>query len=229
MAEYLVFSLAAPMGAFGDLAGHERRGSGLWPGRSAILGLIGAALGVRRGDATGQAALDPWRMAVAALHVGMALRDYHTAQTVPSVIKRPNSRREALAEARRKGSLNTILTSRDYLTDCVFAVALWGGPDAPALRRALKMPVFVPYLGRKSCPLAAPMAPRLVEAATPVAALAGAQLPPWLPAARPQIIVSDAFAGLAGREETRWDQPLDRSAWHFAPRTIHILAPEGQP
>lgn len=228
MAEFLVFTLAAPMGAFGDLAGHERRGSNLWPGRSAILGLIGAALGVRRDDAEGQAALDAWRVAVAVLHAGTALRDYHTVQTVPSTIKRPNSRREALAEARRKGILNTVLTSRDYLTDCAFSVAIWGGDDAPALEQALRQPVFVPYLGRKSCPLAAPMAPRLIEAADPVAALAGAQLPPWLPALRPLMIASDAFAGLAGREETRWDQPLDRSTWHFAPRSVQIIVPEGQ-
>ena len=229
MAEFLVFTLAAPMGAFGDLAGHERRGSGFWPGRSAILGLIGATLGVRRGDAAGLAALDVWQMAVAVLHQGMPLRDYHTAQTVPSTIKHPNSRREALAEARHKDSLNTILTSRDYLTDCAFAVALWGGPDAGAMMQALQTPVFIPYLGRKSCPLAAPMAPHLIKAETPVVALGAAKLPPWLPDAGPQMIASDAFAGLSGREETRWDQPLDRSTWHFAPRTVHIVVPEGKP
>ncbi len=41
-------------------------------------------------------------------------------------------------------------------------------------------------------------------------------------------IASDAFAGLAGREETRWDQPLNRSTWHFAPRSVQIIVPEGQ-
>jgi CRISPR-associated Cas5-like protein len=109
MAEFLVFTLAAPMGAFGDLAGHERRGSGQWPGRSALLGLVGSALGIRRADAPGQAALNCWKFAVGALTEGAPLRDYHTVQTVPSTIKRPNSRPEAMAEAKRRGVLNTVL------------------------------------------------------------------------------------------------------------------------
>ena len=44
MNDYLVFTLASAFGAMGDLAGHERRGTLPWPGRSAILGLLGAAL-----------------------------------------------------------------------------------------------------------------------------------------------------------------------------------------
>ena len=54
LSSFTVFSLVAPMGSFGGPAGHERRGSNSWPGRSAVLGLIGAALGVRRTDKEGQ-------------------------------------------------------------------------------------------------------------------------------------------------------------------------------
>ena len=122
MNDFLVFTLTAPMGAFGDLAGHERRGSALWPGRSAILGLLGAAQGIRRTDKEGHEKLDQWRMAVSVLAAGNSLRDYHTVQTVPQKVKRPNSRREALAEIGRK--VNTIITQRDYRTDVCFGVAL---------------------------------------------------------------------------------------------------------
>lgn len=226
MPEFLVFTLAAPMGSFGDVAGHERRGSQLMPGRSAILGLIGAALGVRRADAAGQAALDVWQIAVATLASGTPLRDFHTAQAVPTArIKRPNSRREALAALRPED--NPILTTRDYLTDCAFAVALWGG-DAEAVEQALKTPVFTPYLGRKSCPLSMPMAPRRITAETPAQALAFAAAPPWLPGAKPLHIASDPYPGQPGRIETRWDQPRDRAAWHFAPRVVTHLAPEAE-
>lgn len=231
MAEFLRFTLAAPMGSFGDLAGHERRGSGHWPGRSAILGLIGAAFGTRRDDTAGQSGLNQWQLAVGTLSDGVVLRDYHTVQTVPSTVKRPNSRPEALAEAKRRGTLNTVLTSRDYLTDCAFRVVAWGG-DLTALAQALREPVFTPYLGRKSCPLAAPMDPSVIDAPDPVAALmapdpAAAKLGLWPPIGRaPQRIASDPFPGLNGPTETRWDVPVDRRAWHFAPRRVTIVTPE---
>ena len=67
MAEFVIFTLAAPMGAFADLAGHERRHSGTWPARSAVLGLVGAALGVRRNEAARQQSLSRWRTAVSVL------------------------------------------------------------------------------------------------------------------------------------------------------------------
>lgn len=226
MPEFVVFTLAAPMGSFGDVAGHERRGSQTWPGRSAILGLIGAALGVRRTDASGQAALDMWQIAVATLASGTPLRDFHTAQAVPTArIKRPNSRREALAALRPED--NPVLTTRDYLTDCAFAVAVWGG-DAEPVVQALKTPAFTPYLGRKSCPLSMPMAPRLITADSPVLALTHAAAPPWLPQARPLHVASDPYPGQHGRIETRWDQPRDRAAWHFSARSVTHLTPEAK-
>ncbi len=228
MAEYLVLSLVAPMGAFGDLAGHEQRGSAGWPGRSAILGLIGAALGVRRSDQTGQAALNAWRMAVSVLHQGPVLNDFHTVQTVPSArIKHPNTRADALRALTRAD--NGLITRRSYRMDCAFGVALWGG-DATGLEAALKAPHFVPYLGRKSCPLSAPMAPKRLEAEGPLQALAQIILPPFLalnPAA-PLFVASDIPLG-AGRSEVRHDIPLDRGKWHFAAREVHIHQPEGQP
>jgi len=228
MAEHLVFTLVAPMGAFGDLAGHEQRGSTGWPGRSAILGLIGAALGVRRDDATGQHALNDWRMAVSVLNQGPVLNDFHTVQTVPSArIKRPATRADALRALTPAD--NGLITRRSYRMDCAFGVALWDG-DATALESALKTPHFVPYLGRKSCPLSAPMAPKRLDAEGPLQALAQVTLPPFLalnPAA-PLFVASETPLG-KGRIETRHDIPLDRNKWHFQARQVHIHHPEGQP
>jgi len=228
MAEYLVFSLVAPMGAFGDLAGHEQRGSTGWPGRSAILGLIGAALGVRRVDGAGQGVLKDWLMAVSVLNQGPVLNDFHTVQTVPSSrIKRPATRADALRALTSRD--NGLITHRSYRMDCAFGVALWGG-DAAALEGALKAPHFVPYLGRKSCPLSAPMAPKRLEAEGPLQALTQVTLPPFLaldPAA-PLFVASDTPLG-DGRIETRHDIPLDREKWHFRARQVHIHHPEGQP
>lgn len=224
MTEYLVFTLAAPMGSFGGLAGHERRGSGSWPGRSAILGLLGAAQGVRRDDAAGHEALRRWKVAVSVLSESVPMQDFHTVQTVPSAnIKRPDTRRQALNALKSKD--NPVITRRDYRCDCAFGVALWGGMGIEAARAALERPVFTPYLGRKSCPLAAPMAPRIVQAADVAAALDQVVLAPWLSARRPLAIVSDA-AIPGAMQETLWDEPLDRTGWHFGPRTVHVHRPE---
>lgn len=221
MAEYLVFALIAPMGAFGDLAGHERRGSALWPGRSAVLGLLGAALGVRRDNAEGQARLGGWQMAVSVLEQGRGVEDFHTVQTVPSArIRHPDTRARALAALGPKD--NPVITRREYRTDCAFGVALWGGEGIETARAALERPRFTPYLGRKSCPLSAPMAPRIVPAPGLTEALAQVRLPEHLTGRKPILIASDAPMPGA-RVETRWDAPIDRAGWHFARREVHIV------
>ena len=223
MRDYLILSLVAPMGAFGDLAGHEWRGSYRWPGRSAILGLIGAALGVQRDDHARQEALSAWSMAVSILSDGTVWNDFHTVQTVPTaIIKRPHTRRDAIS-ALQPGS-NIRITRREYVSNCVFGIALWGG-EIPLLIKALKEPAFTLYLGRKSCPLSAPLAPCAVQTPSAIEALSQVKLPYFLPKktdpARPIMIVSDEYVG-PGHIETRRDNPLDRNLWHFGPRDVFI-------
>lgn len=229
MAEHLVFTLTAAFGAMGDLAGHERRGTLTWPGRSAVLGLVAAALGIRRDDPVGLATLEPLRMAVALFDDGEPLRDYHTVQTIPTAAaKRPDSRPAAFATA--ECNINTTVTLRDYRMGSLFGVALWGAP-LEGLAGALERPVFTLYLGRKSCPLAAPLAPRIVEADGPAAALHSLALPPWRTGAIARQLVGDIGTGLTGRIETRQDQAIDRMKWHFVAREVVFapayIAPDG--
>ncbi len=233
MTEFLIFTLTAPMGSFGDMAGHERRGTLHWPGKSAILGLVGAALGIRRCDRPGQAALRDWQVAVSVLFEGTPLRDFHTVQSVPSAkIKNPASRRVAFAAAGE--DLNTIITQRDYLSDICLGVSLWAEPAPMPLSdmaKALRQPVFTLYLGRKSCPLSAPLAPLVTEADNPMEALRRVRLPDWLSGVdtgKPALIASDPFAGLTpDRLENRWDIPIDRQRWHFAKRLVEIHGGHG--
>ena len=217
MLEHLVFALSAPMGAFGSYAGHERRGSDLVPPRSAVLGLLGAALGIDRDDANRQAALRRYRVAVRPLTESMPLRDYHTVQTVPRKIKRPNSRRDAVEAIGR--DINTIVTVRDYRTDVAVGVAVWGEDvlcPLPRVATALCRPAFVLYLGRKSCPLAAPLDPRIVQASDPVDALRAVDPPDWLHRIAPGTVTCDPFLGGApDRIERGPVEPLDRTVWHF--------------
>lgn len=222
MREHLLFVLGAPMGAFGSHAGHERRGSELVPPRSAVLGLLGAALGVDRADTDAQLALRRLRVAVRALSPGAALRDYHTVQTVPKRIKRPNGRRAAVEAIGR--DIHTTITLRDYRADVAIAAAVWGeAPRWPLaqLAMALRRPTYVLYLGRKSCPLAAPLDPRIVEASDPVAALHRLPAPDWLPRVVPGPVTCDPFpGGLPDRVERAPVEPLDRTLWHFSDREV---------
>ena len=218
MPTHLVFTLTATLAAMGDLAGHERRGSLVWPGRSAILGLLGAALGIRRdGDF---AALDALTVSVAVLSGGTVLRDYHTVQTIPSAaVKRPNSRPEALRDAGLRA--NTTITLRDYRQGVACGVVV-SGDNLAALAEALHRPRFTLYFGRKACPLSSPPDPHLIEAETPQAALAALTLPPWLP--RPAVVqwITDADGIDDAHVEDRHDRAIDRTSWHFAPRRVAI-------
>lgn len=217
MREHLVFTLCAPMGAFGTYAGHERRGSELVPPRSAILGLLGAALGIDRMDTDGQLALRRYRVAVCPLTESSPLRDYHTVQTVPGTIGRPNGRRAAV-EAIGRG-INTIITVRDYRTDVAIAVAVWSEDGTWSMRHiamALQRPVFALYLGRKSCPPSAPLDPRTVQAPDPVATLRAISPPDWLHRIAPGTVTCDPFpGGVPDRTEAAPVEPLDRAIWHF--------------
>ena len=97
--QFLVFQLQAPLAAWGDVAVGEYRGSREHPGASALIGLLGAALGVRRDDEAGHAALrDGYGFAVGTVATGHLLRDYHTAQ-VPgrsSLTGRPHRTRRPI-------------------------------------------------------------------------------------------------------------------------------------
>jgi CRISPR system Cascade subunit CasD len=219
MAEFLVFQLAATFASMGELAGHERRGTHLWPGRSAIVGLLGAALGLRREDDF--SALDALKIAIAAFDSGTPLRDYHTVQTVPRAgAKNPQSRPQALTLA--GANANTTITLRDYRVGSLYGVAVWGGELAP-LAEGLKHPGFALYLGRKSCTLSAPPAPQIVSAAGPDGALAQLRLPPWRGSLSATTLFMDSDGGEnSGRVEVRHDRAIDRRRWHFASRKVAI-------
>lgn len=217
MNEYLIFTLCAPMGAFGGYAGHERRGSDSMPRRSAVLGLIGAALGIERTDKEAQADLRRYRVAVQSLTRNIPLRDYHTVQTVPRKIKRPSSRRIAIETVGR--GIETTITVRDYRTDVAIAVAIWAEEAAWSLAHlasALRAPEFVLYAGRKSCPLSAPLAPSIIHAPDPTDAIRNVPVPDWLPCVSHGPIASDPFhGGSPDRVEPGPVEPIDRGLWHF--------------
>jgi CRISPR system Cascade subunit CasD len=177
MRSFLLFRLYGPLASWGEIAVGEVRPSALQPTRSALLGLLGAALGLRRGDDEALAALGrTLRFAVFVERAGVPARDYHTIQVAaPQRGRTRLTRADQLREPRHE--LGTILSYRDYRCDALYDVAAWHEGETPAfplgrLEAALRRPAFTLYLGRKSCPLALPLAARVVEADDALAALA---------------------------------------------------------
>jgi CRISPR system Cascade subunit CasD len=177
MPEFLLFRLYAPLASWGDTAVGEFRPTENRPGKSAIAGLLGAALGIRREEEAIHRQLhDGYGLAVCTRVPGKLLRDFHTAQV-------PSTRRNKVYRTRRDellaDDLNTILSTRDYLLDAVHIVCLWAKSEAgyslQELERALENPRFSLFLGRRACPPAVPLQPQIVQADTIKAAFAAAK------------------------------------------------------
>ena len=239
MPEFLTFQLAAPLGSMGELAVGERRGSWDRPGRSAVLGLVAACLGLERAEEDAHLALEAgYGLALRVERPGPLLADYHTAQVPPA---RRGRRFATRAEELAAPGLNTILSRRDYRIDLLAFAALWPREPAPpwplaALAAAMRTPRYAPYLGRKSCPLMLPLAPEVADAPDAVAALTAraASLMAWARQARvwallrhdPAVVTMDAAdaAGLPVRRiELRRDRIASRRRWQFALREEAVL------
>lgn len=168
MGSYLVFPLYGPLAAWGGIAVGEVRGSDMRPGKSAVVGLLSGALGWER---TEQEKIDglsrSYKLAVKLLSVGTPLKDYHTIQAPDDGHRYTyRTRRDELIVG--KSRLGTMLSSREYRCDSIAIIALrpvdGAEPSPDELKNALLRPRFIPYLGRKSCPPALPIRPRLEEA-----------------------------------------------------------------
>jgi CRISPR system Cascade subunit CasD len=232
--EYLVFQLYGPLASWGLPATGETRRSAIHPTRSALIGLLAAALGVRRGDEERLALLrDSVRLAVKQLSPGVLVQDYHTAQ-VPSQeknVKRLTRRDELHAP---NSSLNTILSTREYRCDGYWKVAVYTQGASPwdlqTLCSALRCPHFPLYIGRKSCPLGAPLAPQIIESegirgalATPFPAFTedGSEIETRLLNLGASVAYAwEGDGGDISPQETRYpqDQPLHRGRWQFGVR-----------
>ena len=139
----LLLRLAAPLQSWGADSKFETRKTNREPTKSGVIGLLAAALGLRRDDAAGIARLNGLHFAVRADREGSLLVDFHTAN------------RE---EDRKKGKAPYV-TYRHYLQDAVFLVGLESEDTAllQELETALKHPVYPLYLGRRSCPPTLPL------------------------------------------------------------------------
>jgi len=231
MRQFLLFQLYGPMAAWGDMAVGEQRPTANHPSKSAILGLLAAAKGIRRDEESVHREMSAgYGFAVRVDAPGEILRDYHTAQVPPAKGKAQFfTRRDEL----RNRELNTILSTRDYRMDGRYTVAVWQQEnEAPfsleVLANALRSPRLLPYLGRKACPLSVPMCPQQLEADDLKSAFAVVTFPDDGLLSNLKLssqidyyweALDAASAGMsASMVYPRRDQPLSRKRWQFVER-----------
>ena len=241
MCEYLLFRLYGSMASWGDIAVGEYRPSYDHPSKSAIIGLLSAAVGIRRDD---DESLDKmvkhYAVAVKTIRSGVLLRDYHTVQVGRyKPFTRVVTRKQELEEERAE-KINTILSSRDYYCDAIYVVCIWKLIDSPLiplteLKEKLLKPEFVCYLGRKSCPPSAPFEPQIIEESSIRSAFEAAQFrfsfPKEFCASKTYRVYwegdrNEGFEGEKIHSTVHRDVPLSRRRWQFDERHEHLAVIE---
>jgi CRISPR system Cascade subunit CasD len=243
---WLIVLIAAPLASWGEEPGNARRGTADRPSRSALLGLAGAALGILREDADRQRQLrESFRTATRTLRSGTLLTDFHTFQSLPAAKGPVATRAAALA---RKNDVETSITRREYRADALWQAAFGpgGAVTLEALCEAFQTPRFALWAGRKSCPLAHPLAPVIVrddDIETAFIRHGHALERDTIPHMWRDALSSRTRSTLAldvdespprnvpGWVRRRHDEPGDRQRWHFSSRTerVYEMGPTDEP
>lgn len=138
----LLLRLAAPLQAWGSSSKFNIRNTEREPAKSGVIGMIAAAMGIKRCDDNGLERLSGLRFGVRVDREGKLLKDFHIVRQM------------------KNGKLDdSHLTERYYLSDAVFVAAL-ESDDTELLmeiEQALKNPVYPLFLGRRSCPPTLPV------------------------------------------------------------------------
>lgn len=186
---FLLFQLYGPLAAWGSIAVGDQRPSFDRPSKSAIIGMLAAALGLKRpntakDDQTARHLEEEHERLAANYHYacrleaqGVYLKDYHTVQ-VPKgknmpqwIATRTDELMLAKKQARKNPKKGTKQSWREHYAGMRATVCIWPRADDPAypldeLATAVEQPRFVLYLGRKACPPALPLAPYVEDQAT---------------------------------------------------------------
>ena len=180
----LLLRLEGPLQSWGVRSRWSRRDTGPEPSKSAIIGLLGCAEGIRRPDwrsgAEPDRTLEEWDRAlcfgVRLDRPGVIETDYHTVQgrhwQANGKLKRTMTvEKYSGGKWRFPTDIHTEITWRDYLHDAAFLVALDVKPEHQAasrdllahLEERLRHPKWPLYLGRKACVPARPILDRLTN------------------------------------------------------------------
>ena len=136
----ILIKCAGPMQSWGTDSHFEKRHTDYYPSKSAVIGLVAAAMGYGRDESDPIQALNDLLFAVRVDQPGRLLRDYHIAQ-----------------KYKKDGPLDrNYVSNRYYMEDAVYVVAISGTDEqTDYIFDSLKHPYFQLYMGRRSLPVAA--------------------------------------------------------------------------
>lgn len=225
MADYLVLKLQGPMQAWGEHTFEGLRPSANFPTRSGILGLLGACFGIARNERDRlQALADSIAMAVRVDTRRISRKDGTTRSLRVVKMTDYHTVKDARESYTGLKSHETIQTWREYLYDAEFTVVLWCRANASIsldeLEKAVKMPFFTPYLGRRSCPISRPLFHSRTTAASELEAYKSV-------APQGGTIYSEEKADV--RMKRVRDVPLVSQPRQFAGRNLYIHGGENVP
>ena len=167
MIDHLIFQIYAPFTSWGEPAVGEVRHSNIIPSRSALLGLVSAALGIRRDDNQLDNFNQHYHFAIRPFIANSSwFRDFQTFQAPRANKKQVWYTR--FDEIRQNPlDLETLLSQREYYNDVYYQIVMTETENAPysleQIQQALLKPVFPLYAGRKNSPLSLPLSPILYQ------------------------------------------------------------------
>jgi CRISPR system Cascade subunit CasD len=176
MPEYLILKLQGAMQAYGGHTYEVFRPSMIFPTRSAIVGLLGACLGISREHPEILKQLnDSFELTV--LAHSRTIEHRHFSDSKQARLKKDPLNLQKIIDyhtvldARRstgQARPDAIVSQREYLCDAEFTLALNSTMTAKyglkQLELAVKKPIYTPYLGRRSCPLQRPLYENKIKA-----------------------------------------------------------------
>lgn len=172
MPSYLILKLQGAMQAYGGHTYEDYRPSLIFPTRSAVVGLLGACLGLEREKPEPLKALSD-SFELTALAHSRQIEQRHLSQERKSktVSLHKMTDYHTVLDARRSDGGkrdDAIVSRREYLCDAEFTLALAFHEQAAfsleQVGQSVKKPIYTPYLGRRSCPLQRPLFENIVNA-----------------------------------------------------------------
>jgi CRISPR system Cascade subunit CasD len=221
MPRFILLKLDGVMQGWGGHTYEDWRPTELFPTRSGLLGLLGACLGIDRHDTGRQNTLaSSVLFTIQTQNIrtqfgnnklelkSIRLLDYHTILDARKVDGKPNE--------------NPVQSYRWYLFDAPFIVVVEETANASIsleeIVKAIRDPVYTPFLGRRSCPLSRPLidpGEKPFEAKTAIDALKNYQ-------ANGSIIYSESPELISDYKLRMRDVPLYGHIRRFATREVFI-------
>lgn len=225
MQEYLIIKLQGAMQSWGGHTFEDYRPSHIFPTRSAVVGLLGACLGIGRSDIQSRTDLNAsFELIVRADHRKIGTEQYGRIEEKTLKMQKLTDYHTVLDARKVDGSSRSdaIISYREYLCDAEFTLALGFRDDAvytlERVKDAIQKPHYTPVLGRRSCPIHRPLFEKIVSAEN------GQQALNLIEPKKGTLYSEQKLAGSSPMQIR--DIPILDPVRQFATRTVYILGDE---